>query len=444
MTTAVTSNRSGRQVWRDSIIAAIMAGLALADPVTAQSQSAKPGTTTGGTYSGYPSAAGSLEGGDSVVEDLAVDDEKLTPVLSFPKIENFFQPWFDWKAGLYKNTGLKLQFSYQTLYQRTDEPLTYEDAFAGRAQIQGSWALLNRGEANEGRLTFRFENRYTINSAIPPSQLAFQFGSAASSGTGFSSFGTALTELAWRQSLMDGKLKFIVGKISAISWYNVHAMASSMRGFQNTAVQGSLTKAAPGRGIGAGFGYEFSPHWVMVAGVHDANAKTPDNPFDTIGEKEFYSSIEIRYHPTTPDRWRYDKISLQVWYQDPRVSAGTSAAYGATFLASHLFKDRYYPFLVAGISDGDASTFKKDVIAGLGIGLDTKHRAASDLIGLAVSWGDPSDTTLREQTTAELFYRFQLAERFAITPSVQYVRNPATDLGLDSAWLFGIRSRWTF
>ncbi|TMV07526.1 carbohydrate porin [Ruegeria sediminis] len=421
----------------------ILFGAALSAGDDAWAQSSGSGSSQTQTYSGYP-PSNSLEGGDSVVQDLSIDDTKLDPVLSFPKIEKFFQPFFDWKKRLNENTGLKLQFSYQTLYQRTDEPVTYEDAFAGRGQIQGSWTLLNRGGENEGRLTFRLENRHTINSAIPPSQLAFQFGSIAPSGTGFSDFGTVLTELAWRQSLMDGKFRFIVGKISAISWYNVHAMSSSMRGFQNTALQSSLSKPAPGRGIGAGFGYEFTPHFVMVAGIHDANAKTDENPFDTIGEKEFYSSVEFRYYPTTPDRWRYDQVRLQFWYQDPKTASGTPAGYGATFTASHLFQDRYYPFVVAGISNGKASTFKKDVIAGLGIGLDTKHRAASDLIGLAVSWGDPSNAALQDQTTAELFYRFQLAQRLAFTPSVQYVRNPAANPSQTDAWLFGFRTRWTF
>ncbi|WP_159089338.1 carbohydrate porin [Tateyamaria sp. Alg231-49] len=405
----------------------------------AQSQSTQPPKT----HSGY-GVSNSLEGGDSVVEDLSVDDIAVDPVLSFPKIEGFFQPYFDWKKSLNQRFGLQLQLSYQALYQTTNEDVGETNALADRFQIQGAWTLLNRGTKNAGRLTFRLENRNTINSDIPPSQFGFQFGSVAPSGTGFSDFGLALTELAWRQSTFDGRFKFIFGKISAISWYNTHALSSSMRGFQNTALQSSLSKPAPGRGIGLGFGYEINPNLVVVAGVHDANGKTAENPFDTIGQKEFFSSVELRWYTTTPERARYDKVSLQLWHQDRLEDSGTPSSIGATFAASHLFNDRYYAFMLAGVSDGKASIFEKDVLAGVGIAIDTKHRINSDLIAFAVSWGDPSTEALREQTTAEVFYRFQLAERFVITPSIQYVRNPAANIGFDDAWLFGLRTRWTF
>jgi len=45
----------------------------------------------------------------------------------------------------------------------------------------------------------------------------------------------------------------------------------------------------------------------------------------------------------------------------------------------------------------------------------------SDLIGLAVNHGEPSDASLDDQLTTKLFYRFQLAQNLAITASVQYV-----------------------
>lgn len=400
--------------------------------------------TKNSTYSGYKSSGGSLEGPSGVTEELSEDDVNTGAVLEFPKVQRFFHPWFDWKKRLNDKTGLKLQLSFQTLYQRTDQDVQYRDGFACRWQIQGSWELLNRGGTNPGKLTFRIENRYDINSAIPPSKLGYQFGSVTPTGTGFSDFGTALTELAWRQELMGGKLKFIFGKISAISWYNVHALSSSMRGFQNTAMQSSLSKPAPGRGIGFGIGYEFNPRFVMVAGIHDANAKTAENPFDIIGEKEFYKSVEFRYNPSTPDRWRWDQVRLQFWHQDALIAKGTPASQGVTFAASRLLNDKWYPFVLAGLSDGNASIFKKDVVAGLGVGFNTRHRVARDVLGVAVGWGDPSDAALQEQTTAELFYRFQLVEHLAITPSIQYVRNPAAGTTRDDALVFGLRARITY
>lgn len=399
---------------------------------------------TGGTYSGYSANPKSLEGGDSVTEDLSLDDENVGAVLEFPKVEAFFQPFFDWKKRLNDRYGLKLQFSYQTLYQTTPDDVPQQDAFAGRGQIQGSWALLNRGTQNEGMVTFRLENRTSYDGDLPPSQFGYQFGSVTPTGTGFSDFGFAVTELAWRQSLADGNFKFILGKISAISWYNVHALSSSMRGFQNTGLQSSLSKPAPGRGFGMGFGAELTPHFVVVAGIHDANAKTAEDPFDTIGEGEFYHSVELRYLPSTPDRWRFDQLRLQFWHQDALKDKGVPESHGMTVAASRLIDDRYFLFGFGGLSDGNATLFEVDAAAGFGIAFDTRHRAARDVLGIGASWGKPANDALREQYTGELFYRFQLVERVALTPSLQYIRHPAADPMRDDAVLFGLRTRLTF
>ncbi|WP_299636461.1 carbohydrate porin, partial [uncultured Ruegeria sp.] len=172
--------------------------------------------------------------------------------------------------------------------------------------------------------------------------------------------------------------------------------------------------------------------------------KTTGNPFDTIGQKEFYKSIEFRWYPTTKDRWRWDQVRLQFWHQDAIKSKGTPSSHGATFAASKLLRDKWYPFLLAGWSDGNATIFKTDVIAGLGVGFDTRHRVARDVLGVAVGWGNPSNDLLQDQTTAELFYRFQLVEHVALTPSVQYVRNPAANPNLNDALVFGLRARITY
>lgn len=424
-------------VLRTALIGVALLGLSDAPSVA---QGTAP--SGGQTLSGY-GTSDNLETGDSVTEDLALDDQRIDGVLSFPKAEEFFAPWFAWKKRLNDEHGLKLQFSYQSSHQWLDQSLGETNAAAARLQLQGSWTLLGRGSKNTGTLTFRLENRTTLGTTLPPTSLAFQYGGIVPSG-GFSDFGFALTELAWRQSLLDGRFRFVFGKISALSWYNGHALSSSLRGFQNLAMQSSLTKPSPGRGIGGGFAYEFSPQFGMVAGLHDANAKTADNPFDTIGESEFYKSIEFRYWPTTRDRRRWDVVRLQFWHQDELEAKGTPSGQGVTFLASRLYDDKWFPFLIAGYSDGNASLMKKDVTAGLGIAIDTQHRAARDVFGVAVSWGEPSNPLLREQITSEVFYRFTLVQNVVITPSVQWVKNPAATSAFDEVLTAGLRLRVTF
>jgi hypothetical protein len=407
-------------------------------PLPLGAQSSAPDATR----SGYSDHA-SLEGPDGILSELASDDIDMGAVFRPPMLDGYFQPWYEAKKVWIQKYGLQLGVSYNALYQYADDTLTgVDDGAGGRFQAQGTWTLLGHGSKNPGMISFRVEDRDRLTD-IPPSQLGRQFGSINTTGGGFSEFDFALTELAWRQTLLDGNLKFGFGKISAVSWYNAHALSSALTGFQNSALQSSLSKPGVGRGLGAVTGVRLGEDFVLLAGIHDANALTAENPFDTIDEMEFYYSAELRWLPTSFDRRKWDEVRLQVWHVDETNEGATPSGSGVTMTASRLFDDFYMPFVSAGISDGRASDIEADVTAGIAFAFNTKHRAARDILGVSVNWGKPSDETLNDQVTAEAFYRFQLFQNLAFTPSVQLIANPAYDPSENTVWLAGIRGRFT-
>jgi porin len=66
------------------------------------------------------------------------------------------------------------------------------------------------------------------------------------------------------------------------------------------------------------------------------------------------------------------------------------------------------------------------------------------VIGAALNWGRPNETSfgdVDDQFTAELFWRYQLTKELAVTPTVQYINNPAQNPDTDSLWAFGLRAR---
>ena len=48
---------------------------------------------------------------------------------------------------------------------------------------------------------------------------------------------------------------------------------------------------------------------------------------------------------------------------------------------------------------------------------------------------------LKDQYTAELFYRLQVTPSFALTPDLQYVVDPALNPNSSSIWYAGFRAR---
>ena len=83
---------------------------------------------------------------------------------------------------------------------------------------------------------------------------------------------------------------------------------------------------------------------------------------------------------------------------------------------------------------------KKSASAGFGF----TPAAGSNLLGIGVNWGEPSEsfgTTLDDQYAVEAFYRLQLSDETALTTDVQLLLDPALNPEADSIWVLGLRLR---
>ena len=155
---------------------------------------------------------------------------------------------------------------------------------------------------------------------------------------------------------------------------------------------------------------------------------------------EFFKAVEIGWADRGAESSFVDNVHVTLWHTDEREAAGVEDSWGVSMTASWLFDDdRLMPFVRAGWADGDAALADRSVT--LGVAGNVTER--SDLIGFAVNWSRPS-TSSDDQYVAELFYRLQLAQNLAITPSVQLVVDPALNPDEDVVGVFGLRARVTF
>ena len=93
-----------------------------------------------------------------------------------------------------------------------------------------------------------------------------------------------------------------------------------------------------------------------------------------------------------------------------------------------------------GFSKGSAPIYNESFT----LGLMRKFAFRSDVVGLSVNYGRPPDASLSSQTTIEAFWRIQLAQNFAVTPSLQLLLDPALNPEQDQTWVFGFRTRLNF
>ena len=154
-------------------------------------------------------------------------------------------------------------------------------------------------------------------------------------------------------------------------------------------------------------------------------------------EVDYFKYGEIGWTPSLEENLNKN-IHLSVWHADESDKSGVDDSWGITGSAIWLFNDRWMPFFRVGWSDGEAPLMNK----ALNIGITYYLTSRADQWGAGIAWGDPSDHTLRDQTTTELFYRIQLTQGLAITPSLQWIIEPALNPDEDDLWVIGIRVRF--
>ena len=94
------------------------------------------------------------------------------------------------------------------------------------------------------------------------------------------------------------------------------------------------------------------------------------------------------------------------------------------------------PTLVLGRDEDSGSLLETSLSAGVGY----QPVPMRGVIGAGLNWGKPNGLD-RDQYTGELFWRYQLTKELAVTPSIQYIRNPALNPTEDSLFAAGLRFR---
>jgi porin len=382
--------------------------------------------------------SGGFGGPNSVPFDLEENDRKKKPAFELPAFDRFFAPWFAWKEHL-SNKGFSLGLDYATLYQGANESLTNEDkAASGIFRVFTNWALINRDSENTGSLVLKVENRQTLGTDVAPAGLANEIGYLGVTGVLFSDIDWILNDSYWSQQMFGGRGGFIAGRFDPNDFMDINGYASPWTAFQNVAVllNGSIAFPDTSWGFGAG---AWAGDQVFIQGtINDANGVVTQTDWFK-GGSEFFKQVGIGWTPARDKRYS-NAVTVTGWHVDERKDAGVPDDYGVAVNGNWTTEDgNWMLFGRLGASDGSAALYKKTATIGFGRLLDQR----TDVLGVGLNWGDPGAEDLKEQTTLEIFYRLQFAQNLALTPSVQYLKNPALNLGRDSLWIAAIRLRVT-
>ena len=369
-------------------------------------------------------------------------DKAMESLLRFPSIDDFFLPWFDFKGRAHERYGLAFGGDYSALYQGATESLGEDSAAGGIFRFFGDWTLLGRDSGNTGSLVFNVENQHRFGTDIAPEELGFEIGYVGLTSETFNDSGWGLTNLYWQQKLREGHVTMVAGLVDTGDYVDAYALNDPWTQFSNFVFGANPTIATPSPGFGGAVGAMAADNVYVVAGLADANGDPtdPGEGFDTFfGDHEYFTHLEVGL-VSSYERRNLDNVHLTLWHTDGREEAQTPDDWGLAFSATRFINDRWMPFLRAGYADGEAALLEGMVSVGIGRYF-AEHR---DVLGIGVSWGEPSGDGLGDQYTGEAFYRLQLAQYVAITPDVQVIVDPALNPDEDVIGVFGLRARLTF
>ena len=383
-------------------------------------------------------------GSPDAVENTIEEDAKITGAVVKKRLT---QPWFDWKTRMQEDHGFSIGVDYTALGLSSSEAGASGDdnASSGMVRLFGSWDLIGRGTKNTGAIVYKVEHRHSYTD-LSVKDFGFDQGYVGFETPPFSDQGGRWTNLYWRQRLNEGKATITAGLLDATDYVNVYALASPWTGFMNFAFStGSASVFIPNdAAFGVAGGVMLNDNLFLIGGIVNAYTDSTD-PFDTIddffSENEYFSSIELGW-TRSQGRIYQDNMHVTLWHVDESIPAETPGGWGVAFNYSRsLDKDRWMPFIRGGYADEGGTLLQKSLSAGFGY----NAFGGRDQLGVAVNWGQPNEDSfgpgLADQFVFETYYRWQLTEQFAITPDIQYLKNPALNPEHDSLWVLGLRAR---
>ena len=334
-------------------------------------------------------------------------------------------------------------FAYTSLFQWADKAQQQREGSGGDVDLLASYNLATGANGGQRKLVFHLEQRHKYGT-YPPANLSDSIGNHLATTTYFfNEQDLALVELYYDVENEAAGYAFRIGKQDPGANFNAFTWGDPETGFMGGGVVDSATPF-PDLGWGAAAQFRLTPETYLKLGIQDANADATKIGFETLKEGQFIVAAEIGYVPQTGLLAQApSKYSMLMWHRDRTQDPASTSGYGLAFTGEQALPSNpnIVPFLRYSWADGAAAA-KQHFSAGLVF--QNVFGQSDDVIGLAGSWVELADPTLRNESSFEAFYRFHITPNFSITPDVQVIWNPAMTMAYDKVVVLSLRARLVF
>jgi hypothetical protein len=376
---------------------------------------------------------------------------------------NIPKSWFAWKEDLYSRRGLKLGFSYQSLYQTTTDSQTAEDtAWGGWLLIEAKWDAINRGGDYQGSLVAALDWRHNIAGTADPAFFQLQTGSLWATDFLYLEWDPWFPSLYWEQRLNKDKFVVRVGNQAAaqfIDFFRYKDGRTSFTGSPFTVAPASIPAPPPGFATSFRWTPLEDSEFYVVGTLNDMNADVDEFDWgNVVDHGQFFYGIEFGKN------WRrgkgdFDHLHLLLFYADEVDSSPAffpNKAGGGFKIAGEKQWDRLVGFgsythnSAEGASFG-ATLVKQTLNAGFAV---NRPLNVGGEVGIGFTWAEPIDGIRlfgqpqrqppKDQYGVEFYWKVLVTEDLWVTPSLQVIINPTYNPTTESIIVPGLKARLFF
>lgn len=370
-------------------------------------------------------------------------EDTQDPLISPDPAKPLLQPWYDLKAKAKDKQELEINPSYTFLYQNATNVIDDQnDVLGGRLDLNINWTLLHVGQKDTGSIGFLFRSGVNIgeNQNFNLSQEVGDDMVMNALQGGGKQHPATVNLIYWRQSFFDDKLAFYVGKIHPNQHIDLDPVNNDeTRQFLAAPFDGNLSNPQEGNyAPGVAMEWTIVDDFYFHALAMDALG-SPGTGFGTTFDGKYYEAAQFSWEPTLKD---LGKGNYRVFGWHTQTDSGDEGSGIGVGFSQEIGKDGWAPFGRWGYGD-DQVTSMRQMVSG-GIGNLHPFGRRGDMFGIGLAWGDPSDSSLRQQTMLETFYRLKLTDSLELSPDVELFMPPSSRENQDFVAVFGIRLKALF
>jgi porin len=361
----------------------------------------------------------------------------LEPMVQGPKY------WLS-EYGLNYSLQQTLSFVNMTGVKQGDSTLGYYTL-----DLKSAWSVYHSAaNGSAGWIRSQLAAKSGINSAGQDQNAQRNLGTITDPTDIWSKInGFRVPELAWGQSLREGKLVALAGVVNQGNYIDQNAYAQSGRGhFINSALIQSGVLPLPQYNFGLNLQWQPTRQWYAMAGASVGNNQAGYAPWNQLNLNTASVLWEFGYAPE-------DVLGLGpgIYRLEPFLAQVENSGGGGLCFNLQQKLGLYSPFGWFGrfgfggerVSDGAAAQVGTGFVMQGPFEHVLLQRISDDLLGVGFVWSQPSATSKtvyhQNEYIAEVFYAMQFSPTLRLQPDFQFVTNPAFNRDHDHAEVFQLQ-----